>query len=128
MSNLSQLTLGALLARLIWLVPILGAAFSIPATAGPSVAQLLAACDRGAVKGNRGVDAALCEWYAAPCGCKPGPPGEPHWCPPATEPIEQIAARVVGQLRMLPDRTVDVDLAVPTILARIYPCPPAPER
>jgi hypothetical protein len=98
------------------------------ATADLSVGQLLAACDRGAAKGNRGVDAALCEWYAAPCGCKPVPPGGPRWCPPAAEPVELIAARVVEQLSLLPDPSVAVDLAVPKILAHIYPCPTASER
>ena len=95
----------------------------MPAAAGPTVGQVLAACDRGAALGDRGVDSAMCEWYAAPCGCKAGPPGAPHWCPPDGEPVERIATRVVAELRTLPDRSVDVDLAVPEILARLYPCP-----
>ncbi|UHD14722.1 hypothetical protein [Thiocapsa bogorovii] len=47
----------------------------------------------------------------------------PSWCPPDGEPVERIATRVVAELRTLPDRSVDVDLAVPEILARLYPCP-----
>ncbi|WP_267878394.1 hypothetical protein [Thiocapsa marina] len=41
--------------------------------------------------------------------------------------MERIAIRVVAELRRLPDRSVDVDLAVPEILARLYPCPPSGE-
>jgi hypothetical protein len=117
----------ARLAGLVWPLLFLGAGHGMTATAGPSVGQVLAACDRGAALGGRGVDSAMCEWYAAPCDCKAGPPEGPRWCTPDGEPVERIAIRVVAELRRLPDRSVDVDLAVPGILARLYPCPASGE-
>jgi len=108
--------------------PLLPAALacSMSVSAGPTVEQLLAACDRGEAQGNRGVDAALCEWYAAPCACKPEAVKVARWCVPSAEPVERIAAKVLAQLRTYGDLSAAVDQVVPKILARIYPCVRAP--
>lgn len=102
---------------------------SAPAgSAGPSVAALLAACDRAAAHGGRGVDAALCEWYAAPCACKPdyrGAGAEP-WCVPPDESIDATLARVLVELRRVADPTVPAEPAVAQALRRLYPCPATP--
>jgi len=94
--------------------------------AEPSVARLLATCDRGFAQGNTGVDAAACEWFAVPCACKSryANGDAPGWCIPKSEPIEQTVQKVVAQLRHYPDPTAGVDSAVPAILAKLYPCPP----
>jgi len=96
----------------------------VPATI--TVAQVLAACERGYAAGNRGVDAAMCEWYANPCGCKPGAAGTggEHWCIPAAEPAETTIRKVVTELRRQPDPAAPVERVVPDILARMYPCQP----
>jgi hypothetical protein len=90
----------------------------------PSVAQVLAVCARAEANGDKGVDAAMCEWYANPCGCKPETAVEPrsHWCIPNDEPAEVTVRKVVAALRRYPDRAASVDRAVPEILARTYPC------
>ena len=103
------------------LAPLLSGA-ETPATI--TIAQVLAACERGYAAGNRGVDAAMCEWYANPCWCKPdaaGPDGE-HWCIPAAEPAETTIRKVVTELRRQPDPAAPVERVVPDILARMYPC------
>ena len=67
----------------------------------PTVAELLAACERGYAQGNKGVDAAACEWFANPCGCKSGAAGRegPRWCIPAAEPPDVTVRKVVDELR-----------------------------
>ncbi|HYN76522.1 MAG TPA: Rap1a/Tai family immunity protein [Lamprocystis sp. (in: g-proteobacteria)] len=92
--------------------------------ATPSVAELLAACGRGYAHGNQGVDAAACEWFANPCGCKLSAGGRdgPHWCVPAAESPDATVLKVVAALRRYPDRVAPVDQVVPEILVRIYPC------
>ena len=96
------------------------------AAATPTVTQVLAACARGAANGNRGVDAAMCEWYTAPCGCKPGQvDGEVYrWCLPVAEPTQTTVRRVVAELRRAPNRAAAIARVVPGILARLYPCTP----
>ena len=97
---------------------------STSAFAGPSVGDLLAACERGLAQGNTGVDSALCEWYAVPCECKltrPNADLEP-WCMPETESIDAAMLAVIGELRRKPDRSLPAEQVVPGILGRLYPC------
>ena len=96
----------------------------------PTVAEFLAACERGYAQGNKGVDAAACEWFANPCGCRPGVAGRegPRWCIPAAEPPDATVRKVVTELRRQPDRSAPVDRVVPDILARLYPCTHAAKR
>ena len=93
----------------------------------PSVAQVLAACTRGAAAGGRGLDAAMCEWYTAPCGCKPGEVDSAvyRWCLSPEEPIETTSRAVIAELRRVPDRSAPIDRVLPPILMRLYPCPGA---
>jgi hypothetical protein len=92
--------------------------------AGPSVATLLATCERGFAQGNTGVYAAACEWYAVPCECNSryASADMPRWCVPQSEAIEQTVRKVVGELRRYPDSTAGVDSVVPATLAKLYPC------
>lgn len=92
------------------------------AVAGPSVAELLAVCDRAFARGNSGKDAAACEWYAAPCACKLRGPGAPRWCVPDSESIDGTVRKVLAELRRHPDQQASTDRVVPQILGRIYPC------
>jgi hypothetical protein len=94
--------------------------------AGPSVAKLLATCDRAFSQGNTGVDAAACEWFAVPCACKSRYASEdtPGWCIPQSETIEQTVRKVVAELRRYPDPTAGVNPVVPAILTKLYPCQP----
>jgi hypothetical protein len=90
---------------------------------GPSVAALLAACERGLAAGNTGTDAALCEWYAVPCDCKlTRDAGLARWCMPLDEPVERAMRRVVARLRTYPDPAADAPVVVAGILSRLYPC------
>lgn len=95
-----------------------------PAT--PTIAQVLTVCERGYAAGDKGVDAAICEWYTNPCGCKPGAtgPGGEIWCIPAAEPTAATIRKVVTELRRQPDPAAPVERVVPAILARLYPCRP----
>ena len=118
-----RLLFGAILSLLFLTAPL--AAAEVPATA-PSVAELLATCGRGYAHGDQGVDAAACEWFANPCGCKLGAGRHdgPGWCVPAAEPPDATVLEVVAALRHFPDHAAPVDQVVPEILARIYPCAP----
>lgn len=100
---------------LVWLSP-------APA-AGPSVAELLSVCDRAFARGNNGREAAACEWYAAPCACKYRDPGEPRWCVPEPESIDDTVRQVIAKLRDHADKSASTDRIVPEILAALYPCP-----
>jgi hypothetical protein len=97
---------------------------AVPAHAGPSVAELLAVCEGGRAAGNRGVDAAICEWYAVPCDCKPArtDADAQRWCLPQSESLDSAMLRVVGELRRVPDRAAAAEQVVPGILSRLYPC------
>ena len=108
---------------LVWvLIPALGGVGS--ALASPSVAELLAVCERGSAAGNTGVDAAICEWYAVPCDCKQAraDADAEHWCLPETESVDSAMLRVVGELRRVPDRAAAAEQVVPGIMSRLYPC------
>jgi hypothetical protein len=98
--------------------------------AGPSVATLVATCDRGLARGNTGVDAAACEWFAVPCACKSrSASGDtPAWCIPKSEAIEQTVRKVVAELRRYPDPSSGADFAVPAMLTKLYPCQPNPSE
>ncbi len=92
---------------------------------GPSVGELVTVCERALAQGNRGLDAAMCEWFAAPCACKVSrsdQSAEP-WCVPEGESIDNTVAKVVRELREYPDRSATVDRVVPALLAELYPCP-----
>jgi hypothetical protein len=92
--------------------------------AGPTVAELLAICDRALAAGYTGVDAAACEWYAAPCACKLREPagGALRWCVPDSEPIDVTARRVVAALRDASSRDAAAEAEVQGVLERLYPC------
>ena len=93
---------------------------------GPSVAALVAACERGLARGNTGVDAAMCEWYAVPCDCKLTAQDWEleRWCMPQTESLDHAMVKVLAELRRQPDQTAPAERVVPGILSRLYPCPP----
>lgn len=102
-----------------------GAVAAAPA-GSPTVAQVLAACERGAAHGNQGLDADNCKWFAAPCGCHPGHVGSEtyRWCVPVEEATPTTVGKVVAELRRVPDRSAPINQVVPVILARLYPCRP----
>jgi hypothetical protein len=92
---------------------------------GPTVAQLLAICERGRAAGDVGVDAAMCEWYAVPCDCAgKRPVGSPRWCLPDAEPIDAALPRVLAALRAEPRQSAPAAAVVPELMARLYPCAP----
>ncbi len=92
---------------------------------GPTVAQLLSVCDRALAAGSAGPDAAACEWFAAPCACKPRgrDGGALPWCVPDSESIDAVVRQVVTALRLAPSADAPADAAVRDILERLYPCP-----
>lgn len=92
--------------------------------AAPTVGELLAVCDRAYAQGYQGLDAATCEWFTAPCACKPRDPdgGAPPWCVPDSEPIGATVRKVVEALRLEPDREVAAEPVVRAALTRLYPC------
>jgi len=99
------------------------------APAGPSVAALVAACERGLANGNTGVDAAMCEWYAVPCDCKLTARDWEleRWCMPPDESVDDAMVKVLAELRRQPDQAAAAERVVPGILSRLYPCRPQGE-
>jgi hypothetical protein len=95
--------------------------------AGPTVGALLEVCDRAFAQGYQGVDAATCEWFAAPCACKlrDRDGGGLPWCVPDSESIDTTVRKVVAALRLREDRDSPAEPAVQEILVHLYPCPPA---
>jgi hypothetical protein len=113
----------------IWILATLIAAGPIASratdAAEPSVAKLVATCDRAQNRGNRGPEAAACEWYALPCACqlsRSGPASDP-WCIPPGEAPAATIARVIEGLRPYPNQGAPAGPAVAATLARLYPCP-----
>ena len=93
------------------------------ARVGPTVAELLAVCERGRAAGGVGVDAAMCEWYAVPCDCAgKAPDAGPRWCLPTNESVDAAVAKVLAALRRAADPEAAVADVVPTVMARLYPC------
>ncbi len=88
------------------------------------MAELLAVCDRAFAAGHTGLDAAACEWYAAPCACKVRDPvgGALPWCVPDSEPIDATVRKVVAALRGAQSRDTPAESEVQNILERLYPC------
>ncbi len=109
-----------------FLVPFLAtsaAAVAGESAGGPSVAQLVATCERGTAAGDLGVDAAMCEWYAVPCDCVGKRPNEPErWCMPDDEPVEAALAKVLAELRRAPVQSAPAETVVADAMARLYPC------
>lgn len=93
----------------------------------PSVADLVSVCDRALAQGNKGLDAAMCEWFAAPCECKVGRSdgSAARWCVPDGESIDGTVEKVLVRLRRYPDQSAEAAAVVPGLLAEIYPCPPS---
>lgn len=115
--------MAAMVAALMAASPALAAEPAGNGVAGPTVAELLAACERGRAAGDVGVDAALCEWYAVPCDCagKAANAG-PRWCMPNAELIDAALPKVLSALRAEPRRQAPAAAVVPGIMARLYPC------
>ena len=92
----------------------------------PTVAALLQVCDRAAAQGNRGVDAAMCEWYAAPCACKLRGAGADPWCVPEGEDTDLTVRKVLAELRLSADPKALAEREVAAALVRLYPCRTGP--
>lgn len=107
---------------------LLTASGRLRAEGGPSVADLLAVCERARARDYTGVDAATCEWFAVPCDCKPSrDKDDARWCMPAEESVDAAVIKVVAALRdaAARDKTLlsaDVQRAVPPVMAALYPC------
>ena len=99
-----------------------GFALTRVALAAPTAGELRATCARALEGGYRGADAAMCDWYVAPCGVcgKDGPP-QREWCVPEGLTPGTVAAQVVADLRG-GDDTRPAPAAVKEILRRRYPC------
>ncbi|MGE5153388.1 MAG: Rap1a/Tai family immunity protein [Bdellovibrio bacteriovorus] len=112
---------------------VLMAALFLPPTpavaGGPAVGDLIAVCDRAFDQGFGGVEAATCEWFAVPCGCKRQDSEDrtPPWCVPEGEPIDLTVRKVVAALRLDPNPEAPAEPAVRAALARLYPCAEKPK-
>ena len=98
---------------------------SAAAAEGPSAREVLAVCERALQQDFRGMDAAMCAWYAAPCECKIESASRPETeksCLPADTPEERVVREVLGRLRNEPSLDAPVETLVPKILADLYPC------
>ncbi len=92
------------------------------AYAAPTVGELRETCMQALAAGYVGEQAAMCDWYVAPCGVcgEHGPPPR-AWCVPGGTPPAEVAAQVTANLRQL-DAARAAPEAVEEILRRRYPC------
>lgn len=97
-------------------------AWGFSAMAAPTVGELRATCARALAAGYVGEEAAMCDWYVAPCGIcgKDGPPPK-QWCVPAHVEAAEVAGIVVAALTG-DDDTRPAPAAVEEILRHRYPC------
>lgn len=93
-----------------------------PAAAAPTAGELRATCERALADGYTGEDAAMCDWYVAPCGVcgKEGPP-DPEWCVPDGVVAAEVASQVVAELKGGDDTRAAPEV-VKEILRRRFPC------
>jgi hypothetical protein len=111
------------LLSLFWCMTASAASGGLDPDGGPTIAQLLAACERGRAAGDVGMDAAMCEWFAVPCDCGAGAASTaPRWCMPDDEPIDAALPKVLAALRTQPRQSAPAQPAVAQIMARLYPC------
>jgi hypothetical protein len=98
--------------------------FSFPATAAPTGANLLTACENSLVKGFSEEQGMFCTWYVTPCDCNHGKGSEiPRVCLPETIATETLAREVITGLQEYPElQEKNAEYAAAFILSRIYPC------
>lgn len=97
-------------------------AWALGAVAAPTVGELRAICARALAAGYVGEEAAMCDWYVAPCGIcgKDGPPPK-QWCVPAHVEAAEVAGAVVQALTGGDDAR-PAPAVVEEILRQRYPC------
>ncbi len=102
-------------------------AVGAPAAAGPSGADLLAACRGAADNGFTGTAGMMCQWYVHACDCSGGRDDLPRVCLPESVTTERLAGEVITALDAEPAlQALDATLAVHRALAPRYPCADAP--
>lgn len=98
------------------------------ALAAPTAGELVRTCEAALAADYRTVDAAMCDWYVAPCGVcgKDGPPPV-AWCLPPGLTGAALAREVVSALRAAPAlAATPAPQAVETVMKARYPCAPTP--
>ena len=96
--------------------------------ASPTASELIRTCEAALAADYRSVEAAMCDWYVAPCGVcgKDGPPPV-AWCLPPGLTGAALAREVVDALRAAPSLAgTPAPQAVETVMKARYPCTPAP--
>ena len=114
-----RVLLGAAIAVLAW---------SGFASAAPTAGELIKTCEAALEHDYKTMDAAMCDWYVAPCGVcgKEGPP-KPDWCLPPDLTGAALATHVVALLKAVPARANDpAPAAVKAVLKARHPCAVAP--
>ena len=110
---------------------LLGLACSLTASsalASPTAQDLIRTCEAALAADYKTVDAAMCDWYVAPCGVcgKDGPPRH-DWCLPPDLTGPKLARTVVDALRRTPALAAEpAPRAVETVLKAQYPCATRP--
>ena len=105
------------------LVPVL-LLFSHLARAAPTAGELIKTCETALEHDYKTVEAAMCDWYVAPCGAcgKEGPPA-PQWCLPPELTGAALATHVVALLKAEPARAEEpAPAAVKAVLQARHPC------
>lgn len=98
------------------------------AQASPTASELINTCEAALAADYRTVDAAMCDWYVAPCGVcsKDGPPPV-AWCLPPGLSGAALAREAVSALRAAPAlAATPAPLAVETVMKARYPCKTSP--
>lgn len=94
------------------------------ALAAPTAGDLIRTCEAALAADYRTVDAAMCDWYVAPCGVcgKEGPPPV-AWCLPPGLSGAALAREAISALRAAPALAgTPAPQAVETVMKARYPC------
>ena len=111
------------MARLIFLCCL--ALGTLPAYASPPAGELIRTCEAAIAADYRTQDAAMCDWYVAPCGVcgKDGPPPR-EWCLPPELKDAALAQLVGDELHKAPELLgKPAPDAVKAVLRTRFPCP-----
>jgi hypothetical protein len=98
------------------------------AVAAPSASDLIRTCEAALAADYRNTEAAMCDWYVAPCGVcgKDGPPPL-AWCLPPELTGAALAREVLSALRAAPALAdTPAPQAVETVMKARYPCKSSP--
>lgn len=97
--------------------------YSAQASAVPSGADLLKACELSQQNDFAGIEGQICIWYVTACDCNIRKPELPAVCLPDDISIEELSRRVIKGLKQQQHlQELDADIAAAKVLVKDFPC------